>query len=121
LNETLDEFVPPQLRSGFIFHAKDVWGGYREYRDIWKREKRAEFIAAVASIPRFIPTAISLGKVRRDWAPPAIPPKLSAADMQHLFAFWRCTGRANKYVRDWGMPSEVATVVAEDVPEKRVS
>jgi hypothetical protein len=27
--------------------------------------------------------------------------------------------RANKYIRDWAKPEEVATVVAEDVPEKR--
>lgn len=27
--------------------------------------------------------------------------------------------RANKYIRDWAHPDEIATVVAEDVPDKR--
>jgi hypothetical protein len=114
-----DEFVPPVLREGFVFHAKTVWGGYREYRNIWPKEKRADYIGAVASIPRFIPTALSMCIVRRDAYEDSPSERWSKSDWHHFIAFWRCMARANKYVRDWGRHDEIATVVAEDVPDKR--
>jgi hypothetical protein len=119
LENLKDEFVPKALRPGFTFHAKDIWAGYKEYRDIWPREQRAEFIGAVASIPRFLPSAIVLGLVWRRADESSPIEGVSVADYQHVFAFWRCVARANKYIRDWAAPSEVATLVAEDVPQKR--
>lgn len=118
LSGLCDEFVPPDIREGFVFHAKQVWGG-REYREIWPKQSRIDFIASVASIPRALHTAIAIGRVRRD-ADLVIPVTgLSAAEFQHVYAFWRCAARANKYVRDWALPNEVATMVAEDVRDMR--
>lgn len=118
LREVLDDGVPRPLREGFIFHAKNVWSGYRDYDQVWSREHRAELIGAVASIPRFLEAAICIGKVRRD---SSVPPDFAGRpeDFHHAIAFWFCMLRANKYVRDWAEPGEIATVVAEDVPKKR--
>lgn len=118
LNEVLDEYVPQPIRLGFVFHAKDVWSGYRDYDHVWSREQRADLIRAVASIPRFIGGAVCIGKVRRDSLVPEDAP-LRREDFQHVMAFWLCVARANKYVRDWGDPTEVATIVAENVPKNR--
>jgi len=118
LQEVLDDHIPKPLRPGFVFHATDVWSGYREYDNVWSREDRADCIAAVASIPRILGAALAVGKVRRDAGAPDNTP-IPMEDLQHLMAFWLCMGRANKYVRDWGEEGEVATLVAEDVPKKR--
>jgi hypothetical protein len=119
LQIALDEFVPASLRPGFIFHAKDVWSGYREHNKSWSRADRTTLIGAVASIPRRLRTAIAIGRIRRDSPAPIDPKIMMASDFHHIMAFHGCMARANKYVRDWASPNEVATVVAEDVPGKR--
>lgn len=118
LNKILDDLVPSDLRKGFVFHAKDVWSAYRDHNETWDRESRALLIGAVASIPRLMGMAISIGIVRRTFEFP-LPMKLKQHDFHHILAFRRCMTRADKYVRDWGKKSEVATVIAEDVPDKR--
>ena len=118
LVKVLDQTVPSDLREGFHFHATDIWSRYRNYDDVWSRQDRLNCIASVASIPRMIGAAIALGKVRRD--APAIGLKgLKEHDLQHILAFRGCVSRADKYIQEWGEQREIATVVAEDVPEKR--
>jgi hypothetical protein len=118
LDQVLNVHVPADLRAGFIFHAKTVWSGYREHNATWPRGERAALIKAVAATPRTHGMAIALGRVRRDWKFP-IEPAMRLHDFQHIMAFKNCIDRANKYIRDWADPEEVATLVAEDVPEKR--
>ncbi len=117
LEELFDIHVPKDLRPGFHFHAKKIWSGYREYYEIWSRHERAKFIAAVASIPRELCAAISIGKVRRDFhfSQEIMP----LNDFHHIAAFFYCLARANKYIRDWGRSYEVGTVVAEDERKNR--
>lgn len=117
LQDTIQSLVPEPLRPGFIFHAKDVWGGYRRYDSIWSRERRCDLIEAVASIPRRLHAAISIGIVRRD-SEIALD-GMKRHDAHHMWAFWRCIARSNKYVRDWAEQYEVATLIAEDVHDKR--
>lgn len=119
LNSAVGNHVPEPLREGFFFHAKDIWSGYRKYDEVWPREARANFIGEVAAIPRKLKMALSLGKVRRDYQFPLEIKQIKQEDIHHCIAFSGCMGRANKYVRDWGDPNEVATVVAEDIPKKR--
>lgn len=118
LQLTFNRFVPADLRSDFIFHAKDVWNGYRDQKG-WSRSDRAALISAVAGIPRFLKSALAIGKVRRDAGDLGKPSAMSLHDFQHVMAFHCCVRRANKYVRDWGLQNDVATLVAEDVPDKR--
>jgi hypothetical protein len=44
---------------------------------------------------------------------------LSKEQFHHAIAFELCISRAEQYLRDHASPQEVATVVAEDVPEMR--
>lgn len=120
LQKTYDRYVPASLRPGFAFHAKDIFSGYRNLDQEWPRQSRLDFIGAVASIPRQIEAAVCLGKVRRSAQyPEDALKKLPLETWHHIQAFHGCISRADKYVRDWGCQDEVATVVAEDVPEKR--
>ena len=119
LETTLDSLVPADLRRGFHFHAKVIWGGYRDRDKSWPREERAKLIASVASIPRQLRAAISLAMIRREYGGDPNARKLRPHEFHHVLAFHKCMARANKYVRDWAPATEVATVVAEDVPEMR--
>jgi hypothetical protein len=118
LEKVLDDFVPPDLRQGFIFHAKNIWSGYREHDDTWSKNERSALIEAVASIPLRLGMAISLGRVKRGKLPCNFK-QIKPCEFDHIFAFQACMARANKYVRDWGNATEVATVVAEDVTHMR--
>lgn len=118
LQTILDANVPPQLRPGFIFHAKDIWSSYREHTS-WERKQRLELIAAVAAIPRRLQMAVSLGRAKRTLKGEIEGLKMKPQDFDHLMAFGGCIRRANKYVREWGNAAEVATLVAEDVHDKR--
>lgn len=119
IGELFDEYVPPQHRAEFAFHAYRVWGDKR-YREDWPMHRRVEFIGAMASVPRLLGGAITLSDKRREGRSKGLPDiGMKASEFDHFSAFLRMVGRADKYVRDWGGPESLAIVVAEDVPEKR--
>lgn len=123
LNRLLDLYVPSSLREGFIFHAKEIWSGYRSLNEPWPMISRKKLIEEVSSIPRRLKMAISIGRVRRDAPQNKLPPetakKINHNEFQHIMAFGMCIRRANSYVRKWASENEIATVVAEDVPKLR--
>jgi hypothetical protein len=119
LNECLGA-VPLPLRDGFIVHATDVWNN-PAYRVGWEITDRLNFLNSIMNIPRKLGMAIAIGLVRRE--APEIEGftkiGLSLEQQQHLMAFRGCLARADKYIRDYAAPTEVGTVVAEDIPEMR--
>lgn len=123
LSRTLDLYVPISLRSGFIFHAKEIWSGYRDQKDIWPTASRQKLVESVASIPRRLKLAISIGRQSRNAAPTPLPEKIAKSikhhDFQHISAFGACIRRADSYIRKRATDNEVATVIAEDVPNLR--
>jgi hypothetical protein len=119
LSATVERFVPRELRHQYVFHAKAVFNGDRRSRTIWPKEDRVSFIHAVLEIPKRLGLAIALGKVRRDAGAPWPIENLTVSQKQHLFAFGTCLARVDKHLREYGENSEVATVVAEDVPQMR--
>ena len=121
LAQVISKHVPASLSEGFIFHAKEIWSGYRDYDASWPREQRSKFIGDVAAIPRMLGMAIAIGKVRRDSDVPEDIKPMKKEDFQHYMAFNFCMRRANKYINDWAEPSEVATIVAEDIPKKKIT
>jgi len=118
VEDLFDGYVPARYRPNFEFHAYKVWGD-PDLRDGWDVECRADFIAAMASVPRLCESALTITKVRRDSSVPKDSLFLSRADFQHLMAFNALIMRADKYVRDWGPQDSLAIVVAEDLPGKR--
>jgi hypothetical protein len=116
--------VPPKYQPGFVFHATEVWGSPK-YRDDWGAPDRLGLLRRMMGVPRRLKLPISFGIMRRGSAPAFPPlkhpkaPKMSSAQFEHLMAFGMCLAKADKYIRDHAGIGEVATVVAEDVPEMR--
>ena len=116
------EAVPNEFRSGYVFHATDVWGSPK-YRDgSWPMTNRLSLLKTMMGLPRRLRTHISMGMVRRDadvgWHE-GVMGGISKAQMQHYMAFSFCVGEADCYIRTKAKLNEVGTVVAEDVPEMR--
>lgn len=118
LKELLDA-VPDEIRPGFIFHAKAVSNGYK-WRETWSEDARAAFLHEMMALPRKLKIPISLGMIRRTMPVNNDHKKLSAAQWQHVFAFYLCVNQADQYIRDYGEVDEVATVIAEDNDISRI-
>ena len=118
IRQLLDSYVPENRRRGFIIHAKEVLGGGRDFAN-WNFAARIKLIKAIVKIPRKLGMVICLGMVRRDAGAPDLRGKLRPEKFQHLFAFQHCVANADQYLRTYADPSEVASIVAEDVYDMR--
>ncbi|ARN82033.1 hypothetical protein B1812_14180 [Methylocystis bryophila] len=113
--------VPPQYAEDFVFHATDIWNN-RKYKEDWSQTDRLALMVEMMRIPRRLRMALSFSIVRREME---IPKEFLDLGMKtkeeyhHFYAFLHCLQRADKYIREYAAPKEVATVVAEDVPEMR--
>lgn len=122
----LIETVPEPYRDGFHFHAKSIWGDKR-YRDGWSLEERLKLIGGFASIPSRLGMSIALGKVRRDAGGQEILDQfmlnshMSLPQWQHAMAFAECMKKADGYLRERCDVGEIATLIAEDIPEMRTN
>ena len=111
--------IPPAHQHGFVFHATAVYGD-RKYQKDWSLTDRLKLLHSMMSIPRRIGMAIALGVQWRnasEWPEPHFG--LSGAQIDHMMAFGDCVKIADRYIRDHTGPREVASIVAEDVPEMR--
>lgn len=113
--------VPPQHKDGFVFHATQVFGD-QKYREGWSMTDRLYLLKGMMSLPRRIGMAISLSAVWRNSIPESDQnPRLriSSEQMDHLLAFSYCLTVADRNIRRFAGPREVASIVAEDVPDMR--
>jgi hypothetical protein len=108
--------VPEQYRDGFIAHAKSIWGD-PIYREGWSRAKRRRFMRRIVRIPSLFGGAIAIGVCKR-----STPNDASGrwrTDVFHLMqAFGHCLASADYFLRNFCGPSEVATVVADEITVK---
>jgi Protein of unknown function (DUF3800) len=114
--------VPSHFKEGFVFSAKDVFGN-QKYREQWSLTDRLNLLHAMMSVPRKIGMAITLGAQWRG----ALPPEAYARyrekglhrkeDADHLHAFALAMSMADRSIRRYAGPREVATVVAENIEE----
>ena len=116
----LKAYVPTHYRDGFVFHATSIWGN-RKFRDGWSREERKAFLMAMMRIPRASGIALSYGIFYRDGD---VKDEYQALGMtreqyQHAESFAACMCAADEYVCKYAGKEELATVVAEDIPEMR--
>lgn len=113
--------VPPEFRDE-PFHAMQVYGD-KKYQDAnWSLTDRLELLHAMMRIPRQIGMAVCLAVHWRgavDFSQNLGRLGLTPAQSDHFAAFQLCLAVADRNIRKHAKPREVATVVAEDVPEMR--
>lgn len=114
--------IPPQFADGFVFHAMQVFGDKR-YHEEWSLQDRLILLQNMMAIPRKIGLGLVISTHWRgsvDYSGREIR-KLGLKPHQedHLIAFSQCVCVADRSIRWYGGASEVASIVAEDVPEMR--
>jgi len=111
--------IPVELKEDFVFHAYEIYGK-QKYKELWSMSDRLHLLKLVMSIPRRLGMGISFATVLRgsiDWGEDLLKQsKLTSVEMDHAMALGQCLGAADRAIRDYGRPREVATVVAEELP-----
>jgi hypothetical protein len=122
IQKVVEDWIPPQDRDGFIFHATDLFsgGGYFS-RNLWPLCIRWQILEELCSIPYEFDLPIVFGFQNR-WAVPrtfegkAVKDNIHTAAMQ-LIAFTHCLIGIERWMRAETDPSENVMLIAEDKPE----
>src|SRR5688572_19037569 len=76
LRDMVEEYVPPEDRARFCFHATDLFHGSKRFsRDKWPKELRWKILDELVSIPKQFDMPIAMGfvpkgKLRQKYSPP---------------------------------------------------
>ena len=113
--------VPSNYKEGFVFHATEVFGS-KKYREGWSMTDRLRLLETMMSIPRRLGIAICVGVHWRNSVSYGEDYKrlgLTISQYEHLLTFANCIAISDRNIRRYAGATEVATVVAEDVPNMR--
>ena len=112
--------IPKELKEDFVFHAYELFGDKKYQVDLWSMADRLQLLELIMRIPRRLGMGICFGTVVRgniDWGDELLSRvKNSAPYMDHAAALGYCLGAADRAIRDRGRAREVATVIAENLP-----
>jgi Protein of unknown function (DUF3800) len=114
------DLIPQQVRGKCpTFHAKKIWGD-SSLREKWSLDDRKFLLGSMMSIPRDLNLAVAVGACRRETQlPPDALRSVTLVQAQHAIAFQECVARADSWIEKYANANEVATVIAEDVPESK--
>lgn len=116
VDDLVRRHVPADLQPGFVFHAKDVFGGRgRLKRDDWPLASRMHFFREVLQIPRALKLPVAIGALAAGRVP--VSEGINAAHLEHVMAFTLMLEAADRRMRKRNK-SELAMLVCESVPEK---
>jgi len=127
----INKYVAEEDRSGFIFHAKDLFqGGGKIFgnREKYPLERSREALKEFLSIPSRFKVPIvygftrKIGKLpRKSDRPSRKSDKQHREDLaeDHARAFSLCAILAERFMRRYADPAEVATIIAEDNTQTR--
>ncbi|MBS9477517.1 DUF3800 domain-containing protein [Ancylobacter radicis] len=113
--------VPDQHKDGFTFHAMQVFGD-KKYQNGWSITDRLHILKSMMSIPRRVGMAVAVSinfRGAADYSKNPLSKVLNNSQFDHLQAFSICLAVVDRNIRRHAGPNEVATVVAEDIPEMR--
>jgi hypothetical protein len=129
----IEEFVPPEIQDGFLFHAKDLFHGWT--KNVFEKKKHRfeagpEILRRMLEIPCKFNLPITFGYVRvREVRPlddivrrlkqdsPGVPVRVITEDLAskcHAEAYVRCVLAVENYMRVIAKPNELAKLIAED-------
>jgi hypothetical protein len=113
--------IPASIRDTFPFSAKQIMSDARFQQMGWSLTDRLDLLQAMMSIPRRIGMSLCIALQWRgatDFVE-LFGDRLSQAQWDHYIAFKTCLAVADRNIRNRAGPREIATVVAEDIPEMR--
>ena len=113
--------VPPKHKTGFVFHATQVFGD-KKYQDGWSMTDRLHLLKSMMMVPRRVGMAVSIGVVWRStgqFAELAKDQGISECQYDHFMAFMYCVASADASIRNNAGTREVASIVAEDERDMR--
>jgi hypothetical protein len=130
MKRIFDERVPAQLRSNFVFHAKDLFNPPKKHAhkyDGWNFEDRLDLIKEIVCLPFVYDIPIALGVHFNNayddkggyTADLADILGTNKATIEHAKAFQQCLERADYFIRKYLDADETAIVVAEDINERK--
>jgi hypothetical protein len=111
--------VPAQHRK-LVPHAKSIFHGEGNLREGWSFQDRRLFIKQMIGIAPALRIPVSMGIARRGNKMDAMYEQfgMKPVDHHHMLAFALCVGEADRYIVKYGRHMEVATLVAENIPER---
>ena len=116
--------VPEEYRDGFVFHAKDLFGGGK-YKNGWDLAGRLALLEAFAAIPGDFELPLCVGTARRGAMLEAVGPvegrkaSMKPEEMDHCLAFLCCISAADTYLREDTPHDEIAHLAVEDCDRMR--
>jgi hypothetical protein len=122
LRSMVEDYVPPELREGFTFHATEIYSGKKRFdKERWPMELRWKVLDELVSIPKKFDMPIVMGfvpkgKLRRDYA------SFEQRDIDlaaHAISFTIALVAANMYMQRRGDPDEMASVTVENSDHAR--
>ncbi|WP_157696572.1 DUF3800 domain-containing protein [Porphyrobacter sp. CACIAM 03H1] len=110
-------YMPEDEREGFVFHAKDISAGNKNFSNNknWPKERRQDFIKEILYARTFLGFSLCVGLCRKH----AHHTGHSAALIRHLMAYSFCVIGCEYYIRTYGDINELGMVIAEDTPTAR--
>src|SRR5687767_9400791 len=71
LDRIATQYIPNSDRSGFVFHATELWSGNKYFRDRakWPLQKRLEILTEIARLPGKLEIPITFGFQDRKFIP----------------------------------------------------
>jgi hypothetical protein len=112
--------IPENKRSACaVFSAKKIWGD-KKLRENWSFDERMRLLTEMMSIPRNLNLPLAIGACPRTTQLPDDLLRsrgITLAQAQHGIAFQECIARVDSWINKYARHNEVATVIAEDIPE----
>jgi hypothetical protein len=122
IQQAIEDWIPPQDRDGFVFHAADLFSGADYFdRNVWPLEIRWQILEELCSIPHEFDLPIVFGFQDRSAIPREIDGARSEANIHtaatQLIAFTHCLVGIERWMRYATDPDETVLLIAEDKPE----
>ena len=121
----MDKYVPEADRPrDFVFHASDLFHGSKAFKDRQKYplERRLQAFREILSIPSQIHLPVVFGWTRKDQSPDRSK-RLRRQDIafEHAHALSLCVIGAERFMRKFAAPFELATLTVEDNTETKTT
>jgi len=122
LDSLVEKYIPKAKRSGFAFHAMELFHGNRNFdRASWPLETRLEILDALVQIPAKFDLPICFGVTDREDLSKRNGPNTPAAlveQIAHGHAYGKCVSQIEVVMRATAQ-DEVAMLIAEDREQVR--